>query len=276
MESSALVLGGGGITGIAWEIGVLLGLARGGVDVTDADTVLGTSAGSAVGAQVTSGRTLEELYGSQLEALDAEVGAHFGWSTMVRMVAPMVLPGSPRTRRRRLGRVARRTTSEVDRTEVIRARLGVEDWPARDLRITAIDTITGALKVFDRDSGADLVAAVSASCAVPLVWPPVVIDGVPYMDGGMRSTTNADLVTGAGRVVVLAPLPRSMSKAQSVPAQLQRLGAGVRAELIAPDRRAVAVIGRNMLDPARAAESAEEGLRQGTEAAERVGRAWRP
>ncbi|MGN6252091.1 MAG: patatin-like phospholipase family protein [Marmoricola sp.] len=274
MDSSALVLGGGGVTGIAWEIGVLLGLARAGVDVTDADVVLGTSAGSAVGAQVTSGRTLEELYDAQRAALDAEVGGKFGWSTMVRMAAPMLVPGSPRTRRRRLGRVARRTRSEVDRTAIIRARLEVEAWPDRDLRITAVDTLTGALRVFDRDSGVDLVAAVSASCAVPLVWPPVVIDGVPYMDGGMRSTTNTDLVAGAGRVVVLAPLPRSMSKAQSIPAQLERLGAGVRAEVIGPDKEAVAVIGKNMLDPARAAESAEQGLRQGTEHAARVGEVW--
>jgi NTE family protein len=274
MAGSALVLGGGGVTGIAWEIGVLLGLAREGADVTGADVVLGTSAGSAVGAQVTSGRPLEELYGGQLEALDAEVGAEFGLSTMIRMVAPMIVPGSPRTKRRRLGRVARRTRSDVDRPAVIRARLGVDEWPDRDLRITAIDTITGALRVFDRDSGVDLVAAVSASCAVPLVWPPVVIDGVPYMDGGMRSTTNVDLVAGAGRVVVLAPLPRSMSKAQSVPAQLKRLGPGVSSHVIAPDKKSLAVIGGNMLDPTRAPESAEQGLRQGTEAAERVRAVW--
>ena len=50
----ALVLGGGGITGIAWETGLLTGLAAAGADLTGADRVVGTSAGSIVGSQVTS------------------------------------------------------------------------------------------------------------------------------------------------------------------------------------------------------------------------------
>lgn len=58
---TALVLGGGGITGIAWEIGILAGVARAGVDLTDAEVVVGTSAGSVVGAQVTNGVSLEDL-----------------------------------------------------------------------------------------------------------------------------------------------------------------------------------------------------------------------
>ena len=59
-QRTALVLGGGGITGIAWEIGVLAGLAEAGVDLTGADLVVGTSAGSVVGAQITSGAPLED------------------------------------------------------------------------------------------------------------------------------------------------------------------------------------------------------------------------
>ncbi len=61
-QRTALVLGGGGITGIAWEVGVLAGLAEAGVDLTGADLVVGTSAGSVVGAQVTSGADLEMLF----------------------------------------------------------------------------------------------------------------------------------------------------------------------------------------------------------------------
>ena len=66
-QRTALVLGGGGITGIAWEIGVLAGLAEAGVDLSGADLVVGTSAGSVVGAQVTCGAALETLYERQLE-----------------------------------------------------------------------------------------------------------------------------------------------------------------------------------------------------------------
>ena len=54
----ALVLGGGGVTGVAWELGILAGLAGAGADLSDADLVVGTSAGSAVAAQLTTGRQL--------------------------------------------------------------------------------------------------------------------------------------------------------------------------------------------------------------------------
>ena len=64
--SKALVLSGGGITGIAWELGLLLGLEKGDVDVNDVDLIVGTSAGASVGAQITSGLSLEELYQLQL------------------------------------------------------------------------------------------------------------------------------------------------------------------------------------------------------------------
>ena len=72
---SALVLGGGGITGIAWMLGLLKGLRDAGVDLTGATTVVGTSAGSVVGAQVTSGHDLDALYAGQLEPPDHEIGA---------------------------------------------------------------------------------------------------------------------------------------------------------------------------------------------------------
>ena len=61
-----LALGGGGVTGIAWETGLLLGLQDLGVDVTVADTVVGTSAGSVVGAQVTTGISLSDLFDYQV------------------------------------------------------------------------------------------------------------------------------------------------------------------------------------------------------------------
>ena len=64
--AKALVLGGGGVAGIAWETGVLLGLADAGVDLTDADLLVGTSAGSVVATQVATGQALAELHERQL------------------------------------------------------------------------------------------------------------------------------------------------------------------------------------------------------------------
>ena len=279
MTSRALVLGGGGVTGIAWEIGLLHGLAEGGVDVTTADTLIGTSAGSVVGTQITSGRSLSELYAEQLEPADAEIGAEFTTRTMVRMAVPAILPGHPYTKRRRLGRAAARAHPESAdaRLEVIRSRIGVTQWPERDLRITAVNTTTGRLRVFTRDSGVDLIHAVAASCAVPIVWPPVRIYGVAYIDGGMRSPTNADLATGADRVIVIAPLARSFSKHTAITAQLARLRASepaLRASVVTPDPEALDAIGKNVLDPTKRSDAARAGYRQAVSALPDLRDAW--
>jgi NTE family protein len=273
--ATALVLGGGGITGIAWEVGILVGLARAGVDVTDAETVVGTSAGSVVGSQVTSWQPLESLYAEQLAPPDEEIGGRLGRLAALKLVPPYVLPGSGRDKLRRVGTLALKAhpPGSVDREGVIRSRLPAHDWPDRDLRITAVEAETGRFTVFDRDSGVDLVRAVAASCAVPTVWPPVAIDGHHYVDGGMRSTANLDLVAGAERVVVLAPLPRSFSKRTSLRTQLEKVSPR-EWSVITPDAEALADFGKNLLDPARRADSARSGLRQAADLVDEVAHVW--
>ena len=275
MARTALVLGGGGITGIAWELGVLKGLADGGVDLTSADLVVGTSAGSVVGAQVTSGAGLDDLYAGQLEPADHEIGAELGRFTLLRLLPAMVLPGSERRRLRRVGRQSLKAHAAGGdrRIEVIRSRIGLGPWPDRDLKVTAVGAEDGQFTVFDRDSGVDLVHAVAASCAVPLVWPAVTIRGRHYVDGGMRSTANVDLASGHDHVVVIAPLPRSFSKATSIAAQLEATGARHTA-VVVPDAQAVVDIGKNVLDPAKRADAARTGARQAASVLERVRAAW--
>jgi len=272
---SALVLGGGGITGIAWELGILHGLAEAGIDLTASDTVVGTSAGSVVGAHLGSGLSLADLYASQLEPADAELGGRLSRIAALKLVPPYVLPGSGRDKLARVGRVARaaHAPGSVDREGVIRSRLPVHDWPARDLRITAVDAESGEFTVFTRDSGVDLVSAVAASCAVPTVWPPVEIAGHTYMDGGMRSTANVDVAAGADRVVVLAPLPRSVSKKASIQAQMERVAPRAWS-VVTPDPEALAAFGRNLLDPAKRRVAAETGLRQSRDLVDQVRGVW--
>ncbi len=275
MTRTALVLGGGGITGIAWELGILKGLADAGVDLSQADLVVGTSAGSVVGAQLTSGRSLEELYVSQLAPADNEIGAQLSRLTLLRMVPPMLLPGSGKKKRARVGALSMRAhpPGGEERIEVIRSRIGLEDWPTRELKVTAVEAETGKFTVFDRDSGVDIVHAVAASCAVPLVWPAVTIDGKHYIDGGIRSTANVDLARGFESIVVIAPLPQAFSKATSIRGQLETTGASHTA-VVTPDAEALADIGKNVLDPAKRADAARSGLRQGAAVVERVQRAW--
>jgi NTE family protein len=276
MTRTALVLGGGGITGIAWELGLLKGLADAGVDLSDADLVIGTSAGSVVGAQVTSGQSLEALYESQLPPADAEIGAELSRFTLLRLVPAMLLPGSEHKKLARVGKLSMRAhpPGGQERIEVIRSRIGITDWPDRDLRVTSIEAETGKFVAFDRDSGVDLLHAVAASCAVPLVWPAVTIDGSHYIDGGIRSTANVDLAQGADAVVVIAPLPQAFSKATSIKAQLAATGAS-RATVVTPDAQALADIGRNVLDPAKRADAARTGLRQAADVVDKVRAVWR-
>jgi NTE family protein len=272
----ALVLGGGGVTGIAWEVGVLHGLAESGVDLTDATTTIGTSAGSAVAARLTTGTSLADAFAAQLAPEHGEVAARISPLRLMRLTAALAQPGSPERRLARLGRSAMAATAAVTperRLEVIRARLGDVDWPDRDLRLTAVEAETGTFTVFDRTAGVALLDAVAASCAIPFTWPPVAIDGRHYIDGGMRSPANADLAVGAEAVVVIAPIPRSTNRTTAIPTQLAATGAA-RTAVVSPDAAARAAMGRNPLDPAKRAASAEAGRRQAAAVLSAVRAAW--
>src|SRR5258708_9941745 len=98
----ALVLGGGGVTGIAWETGLLAGLAEAGVDLTSADLVVGTSAGSVVGAQILSGVSVQDLYAEQLTEPRAERAAKMGTGITLRFPPAMLWPGREEQARARL------------------------------------------------------------------------------------------------------------------------------------------------------------------------------
>jgi NTE family protein len=274
MTGRALVLGGGGVTGVAWEIGLLLGLADRGVDLTSADLFVGTSAGSVTAAQVTTGRSLEQMFEGQLAGATAEVAASLGTAGLLKFAAAGLWPGDPRTGRAWLGRAAlrARTGPEADRRKVIEQRIGTAQWPEVALKITAVAAASGEFVVFDKSSGVSLTEAVGASCAVPLVWPPVTINGTRYIDGGVRSVANVDLAKGHDQVVVIAPITASARRSGKPQAQAQALG--VRHAVIRPSDAALTAIGRNPLDPARRAPSAEAGRAQAAQVADQVRAIW--
>lgn len=275
-DRRALVLGGGGITGIAWEIGLLAGLAEAGIDLTTAETVVGTSAGSVVGAQVLSGASISELYAEQLKDPTGEIAARMGLGVIARFVIMSAWPGDERRSRARLGRASlkARTVPESERRAVIEERLSNPPWPERRLLITAVDAETGEARVFDRDSGVALVDAVAASCAVPLVWPPMTVNGRRYIDGGVRSIANADLAKGCDRVVVLAPVTVALRRAGRIASQLSTLGPDVRSLTVSPDAQSRKAIGSNVLDPAHRAASARAGRVQAAGVAAAVVAVW--
>jgi NTE family protein len=276
MTSRALVLGGGGVTGVAWEFGVLTGLAEAGIDLTEADVVVGTSAGSVVGAQVAAGIELEKPYARQLADASGEIAARLRTGTLLKFGLAMLGSREPAAFRARVGRMAlaANTVPAAERRAVIEARLPVRDWPERRLLITAVDADTGELVVFDRDSGVPLVDAVAASCAVPGVWPAVTVNGRRLIDGGMRSGTNADLAAGYERVVIVAPIPAGYGAIAGVARHVAELAGTAKVAVVAPDAAARQAIGRNVLDPARRAGAARAGRAQAAAAADAVRAVW--
>lgn len=265
-----LVLAGGGVTGIAWETGVLLGLRDEGVDLAfDVDRVIGTSAGSVVGAQLLGGPDLEDLFAAQVADEHHEIKPDLDLDLLVQVFGLMVDGGTTTNeQRRRIGELAlgATTVEEPTRRRVIEHRLSGVDWPERDLIVTAIDAHTGEFVTWTKNSGVSLVDAVASSCAVPGVWPCVTIDGRRYYDGGLRNGANAHLAADSTEVVVIAP--RIAGPSPAVDAEVDSLRSNGRTvRYIQSDRETAEAVGVDTLDPAFRRPAAEHGRRQGRLAA---------
>jgi NTE family protein len=295
----ALVLGGGGAAGNAWEIGIIAGLAEAGLDMTEAaDLVIGTSSGATAAAQVRSGIPAAELLASVLSP-----PVRSGGQTRER---PPALPRA--TVEGRMRAISAAATSAVDlqramgafglesdsilgptaaqHRAVVAARLPRHEWPEKPLIVVAVNAHTGELVTFDRDCGVDLVDAVTAGTALPGSSPTSNINGTHYINGGVRSPENADLATGYANVVVLSPfggrsgpLPEGQFEGIRRPpewgmdleGQVEALRkSGSHVEVITPDADSRTAMGTNQMDPATRIPAARAGFAQGKQEATRV------
>lgn len=267
----ALVLAGGGLTGIGWEVGVLAGLAAEGVEPgRGADLIIGTSAGSVVGARVAQGADLEALFAEQLADAGTERAASIDGAAVSEIFEAMLSgEGDPVERHRHVGALALAadTIPEEERLAVVAARLPDPTWPTRRLQVVAVDALSGETALFDADAGVPLVEAVAASCAVPGVWPPTTIGGRRYVDGGVRSPDNADLAAGFDRVLVLVPMRMDVA---AVP-RLEETGS---VAVVYPDDDALVAMGANPLDPAFRAAAARAGRAQAAALAVDIDEFW--
>lgn len=289
----ALVLGGGGSTGNAWLIGVTAGLFDVGLDVTDADLTIGTSAGATAAAQITGATPTELLAAILAAAPQTPTGpAESGGGRvslgpvadhLERMRAIIAAAEDAADMRRRMGAVALEKDATSDGSMHTRWRATVADrlpsqhWPGRTMLITAVDAHTGEPVVFDRHSGVDVVDAVAASCASAFAYS---IGGSRYIDGGYRSNAdNADLAAGYERVLVLSPFGgRSLHPQEwgtHLAAQVDELRAqGSRVETIFPDSRSEHMFGANAMDLSLRPPAAQAGYNQGRTLAEHLAEFW--
>ncbi|MCB1263014.1 MAG: patatin-like phospholipase family protein [Mycolicibacterium insubricum] len=274
----ALVLAGGGIAGIAWETGVLAGIAdaapAAAAALLDSDVVVGTSAGSTVAAQLGSGLTPAELFARQIDGASRELDPGVNVDDIGELfLQALRMPGATKAQMlARIGQIAAdtATVSEDRRRAVIAHRLPSHHWPARTTRVTAVDIDSGELVMFDRDSGVDLVDAVAASCAVPGAWPPVTIGGRRYMDGGVASSVNMSAAKDCASAVVLVPSAADSPSPWPVGTAAEIAAFGGNAVAVFADADALRAFGPNPLDPACRIPSAHAGRAQGRREAARI------
>jgi NTE family protein len=284
----ALVLGGGGVIGVAWETGIIIGLLEEGIDVRDADLVIGTSAGSMVGTRIAAGHDLGEAAGDEAgegieiplpdDGVDMNaLGQIFGiWANATQMNDAVC---------KEIGTLAAgaSTAPEAAWIAATGASLGVDDWPEKPLRLTAVDVETGQFEVHTKETGAPLHAAIASSCAVPGMFPPIEIGGRSYMDGGVRSGTSADaaLDFAPDVVLVIAPICTATAPIGAVAeramndevAELRAAGAQVAA--IIPLEAEISAFGPNLMDPEHAETALQAGIERGRALAQAEAGIWR-
>lgn len=297
VSERALVIGGAGSAGNAWAIGVIAGLFDAGVDVTEAELIIGTSSGSTVAAQITAARP-PELFADILAAAprsgNGPAGSDRGGvpnrtgAGLLEKTAKIIAAAEDAAdMRRALGAAALEMDAASDagalarRRAIVAGRLPSRQWPEQPVRIVAVDAHTGEPVVFDRHSGVALADAVAASTSGPGV-PPHTIGGNRYIDGGYRRNENADLAAGYGRVLVLSPFGgRSRVPPEwgsDLATQVDELRAGgSRVETVFPDggARDMFAIGADQMDPATRPPAARAGYDQGRALAERLAGFWR-
>ena len=293
----ALVLGGGGAAGNAWLIGVIAGLFDAGLDVTEADLIIGTSAGSTAAAQITSAspaRLLADIISAAPRQRTGPVGSDGGRIPVgpvadhMRTTSDIIAAAEDAAdMRRRLGAAALELDAASDGSAQTRwratvaARLPSQRWPDRTVLVTAVNAHTGEPVVFDRRSGVDLADAVAASTANGFGVPPYGIGDSRYIDGGYRrSSENADLAAGYGRVLVLSPLGgrtrAPLDWGMHLAVQVDELRArGSRVETVLPDSDSRNAFGSNLMDLSTRPPAARAGYDQGSGLAEQLSEFWR-
>lgn len=243
MSRIGLVLGAGGIVGGAFHEGVLRAITDAtGWDPRDAAIIVGTSVGSHAGAMLRAGSSTsgEAPAGGRTQPAETAPQARRYAPASPRMVVRgLTRPGSVRVGAMLAGMLPAGQTSFAGAAAQI-DRLHRNGWPDQPLWLPAVRLRDGALVVFGREGSppASVGQAVAASCAVPGYFSPVTIDGERYIDGGVHSATNADLLAGADLDLVLVSSPMGAARgAMSVTAHLQ--GRGYMRFRLAAEARAV-------------------------------------
>lgn len=262
----ALVLGGGGITGIAWESGVLAALIENGMKISQIDKIFGTSAGAFVGAVLSNNQDMKSYYHYLNENKDTNEQTKLK-KEVYEMWRQAYIQGG--NNQESIGRLLGEMIDQVqpvismkERKKAIAKRLNDSKWTSQ-LVITAINARTGQLETINQQIGMDLIDSVAASEAVPGLWPHVTMNGKDYIDGGMVSSTNACLAKDFKQILIIAPLTQKIGKLPNVFDDEITLSNTSDVYTITPDEFSKSIIGDNIYDASVIIEVGNAGYEQG-------------
>ena len=269
----ALVLGGGGITGIAWESGVLAALIENGMKISQIDKIFGTSAGAFVGAVLSNNQDMKSYYHYLNENKDPNEQTKLK-KEVYEMWRQAYIQGG--NNQESIGRLLGEMIDQVqpvismkERKKAIAKRLNDSKWTSQ-LVITAINARTGQLETINQQIGMDLIDSVAASEAVPGLWPHVTMNGKDYIDGGMVSSTNACLAKDFKQILIIAPLTQKIGKLPNVFDDEITLSNTSDVYTITPDEFSKSIIGDNIYDASVIIEVGNAGYEQGKRLAKEI------
>lgn len=213
-KERGLALGGGGTPLIAWYVGYFNALKKSGVDLSNADVVVGTSAGSLFGAMLTSGhlwRLTDEMdLFSDFPKLLAEMmpAVQFNASQIRAQRAELSVRDASLSSIQSIGKAAMASSNPdgiANHYKVTKKLLTSSSWPSNGMFTTAIDCYTGQRVVVSKASNVPINVACAASSSAPGQVGPTFVKDRLCMDGGMsQSSTHSDVISGVRRAIVIS------------------------------------------------------------------------
>lgn len=278
----AIVLDAGGVAGMAWIAGLLSGLKSEGCDLSTADMLIGSSLSGLLAAQVRNGVALETLFPMQALALTPH-----SWQSVTPKESyrfyelwAQLIRGDAKSDPANLLEVllaARAIFTPSEWKSIVSEHIFLQDWPTRELKIIAIDCVSGQPVVFDRLSDTSLLDAIAASSATPGLVYPIKIDGRYCADGGLCSPKNIGFAEGAKKVVVISPMGTAewaMSN-EHFSMQIEQLKkSGSEVMVVVPDYPSRVTFEDNPFLVQTRVHAAEAGLVQGIQLAQDMSSFW--
>lgn len=291
----AIAFGGGGEWFVAWMLGYAYGLKENGVDLSEADVTIGTSAGSLVGTAVKSEHLWRLPHGLEF------LGKHPSLANKILSISA----GAPSQKRaedviaaatsvdqksfQEIGRAAMAAHNSPAEAyaEGLHRMLGSNDWPEGHFT-TAVDCYTGEPLIVSKSDGIPIATACAASSSVAGINGPVWLDERYCMDGGLStSSTHAEALAGAKVVLILTMFDFEANPPKKIPGvfgiaerihpgtanreaeALRKQGSTVHVAVASPDPTT------NFMDAATVLQGMEDGKKRGAEEAETVGAIWK-